>query len=74
MWTARRQKKIDKLLTMANDLAKNYTWDGEMKIWDECSDWNRKHEDEEIAMCEVAIESEYVNGFMIEDYVFTFDK
>lgn len=74
MVSARKQKKLNKLFSMADELTRNYTWDGEMKIWEECSDWNREHEDEEIFMCEVAIDSEYVNEFMIEDYTYTFNK
>jgi hypothetical protein len=75
-----RDRLIEKMVKMAIAITgKNsdkWTWDAEMAIWDLCSDWNSEHYDgmydeAEIFMSDYQTEdSEYVNGFMIEDDYF----
>ena len=69
-----REKVIKEMIRRANALLKN--WNRELfdSIWTMCLDWNREHEDEEIFMCEYqSDDSEYVNGFMIEDDYWVFE-
>lgn len=53
----------------ANELQKNYTWQGWEELWSMSSDWNSTHDErEEIAMYEHDNEeTELVDGFYIED-------
>lgn len=74
MTTERKQKELNKLFKLAEELISDYTWEKYSKLWGECSDWNREHEDEEIFMCETSDENDYVNGFMIEDYAFYYNN
>lgn len=69
-----REQTIREMITKANELKRNgWTRDGENAIWDMALDYNRSHDDE-IFMCEYQSEdSDYVNGFMIEDDYWTFD-
>lgn len=70
-----REQTINLMMEKANKLVNNWTREGENEIWTICIDWNSENEDEEIFMCEYQSEdSEYVNGFMIEDDYWTFDK
>lgn len=68
-----REQTISGMIAKANELKRNgWTRDGENAIWDMASDYNRTHDDE-IFMCEYqSDDSEYVNGFMIEDDYWTF--
>ena len=70
-----RDTAISKMIRQANLLKKNgWTRDGENAIWDIASEYNRTHDDE-IFMCEYQSDnSEYVNGFMIEDDYWTFEQ
>ena len=70
-----REKLISKMRDMANKLINKWTREEEDAIWTLCLDWNREHPDEEIFMCEYqSDDSEYVNGFMIEDDCWVFEK
>ena len=70
-----REKLISKLMDMANKLLNNWTGEEEDAIWKLCIGWNIEHPDEEIFMCEYqSDDSEYVNGFMIEDDYWVFEK
>ena len=75
MKMSKRDQTIMKMMKMANELLGNYTYDKCRAIWDMCSDWNSKHEgSEEIFMCEYqSDDSEFVNGFMIEDDIWVFE-
>ncbi len=65
-----RNQTISKMMKMANELMKNYTWEKNKALWDMCYDWNSTHEEsEEIFMCETSDDDDNVNGFMIEDDV-----
>lgn len=69
-----RAEVIAEMIKRANSLLK--AWDREIfdSIWSMCLDWNSEHEDEEIFMCEYqSDDSEYVNGFMIEDDYWVFE-
>lgn len=70
-----RDKMIQKMFKKANDLQKNYTWQGWEEIWDMCYDWNSTHaESEEIMMCEHENEETgLVDGFYIEDDYWVFE-
>ena len=64
-----KQKMFEQLVNMANNLVKDYSYDKMSKLWDACNEWNDKHPDEEIFMCDGCFnDSETVNGFYIEDY------
>jgi len=75
-----RNELINKMVEMAVKItgknSDNWTRSAENEIWRLCSDWNSEHydgmyDDAEIFMCEYQTEdSEYVNGFMIEDDCF----
>jgi hypothetical protein len=70
-----REQTITKMLKMAvaitGKCSDDWTLDKETEIWNTCLDWNAEHEDEEIFMCEYQTDdSEFVNGFMIEDDYF----
>ena len=66
--TNERQKYINKMVELANDIVKNYTWEKWERLWSMSSDWNSKHsEKEEIAMCEHENDEGVVDGFYIED-------
>lgn len=69
-----RIQTIKKMIKMANELVKNYTWEQNKELWDMCCDWNRNHdESEEIFMCEIWAEDGYDgDGFMIEDDIWFF--
>lgn len=69
-----RADMIEKLFEMANELAKNYTWDKYYEIFDTCCNWNREHEEsEEIFVCEIYKEDGYENdGIMVEDDYFLY--
>lgn len=70
-----REQLISKMFDMANKLLNNWAREGENAIWKLCIDWNMEHPDEEIFMCEYqSDDSEYVNGFMIEDDWWVFEK
>ena len=71
-----RTETIKSMMTKANKMLKDgWTRDGENEIWNMALDWNREHEDDEIFMCEYQSEdSEFVNGFMIEDDYWTFEN
>lgn len=70
-----REKLISKMMDKANELLDNWTRDGEDEIWTMCLDWNSENPDAEIFMCEYQSEgSEYVDGFMIEDDYWVFEK
>ena len=70
-----KQKVLEQMIKKANALLKNWTRDGENEIWNMALDWNREHEDDEIFMCEYQSEdSATVNGFMIEDDYWIFEK
>lgn len=78
---SKRDEVINLMMDKANDLVKNgWTRDGEMEIWNICSDWNSEHyegsyDEAEIFMCDYQSEdSDTVNGFMIEDDYWVFDK
>lgn len=58
-----KDQMIDKLVGMANELVKGYTYDLNKTMWRTCLDWNDEHEDEQIWMCETD------DGFAIEDDV-----
>ena len=69
--TRNKRETIEIMLLKANELTKKYSYDLYSEIWEMASDWNRNHEDEEIFMCDYQSDnSEFVNGFMVEDYVF----
>ena len=70
---ANREQIIAEMVKKANAMLKNgWTREGENAIWDMASDYNRTHDDE-IFMCEYqSDDSEYVNGFMIEDDYWVF--
>lgn len=70
-----REQTILKMVKMADELVKNYSYDKYNEIWEICSDWNREHEgSEEIFMCDYqSDDSAYVNGFMIEDDYWVFE-
>lgn len=79
-----RDETISKMFTMAWAITgKNsdkWTRDAEDEIWDMSLDWNREHyngtgDEAEIFMCEYQTEdSEFVNGFMIEDDYFIVEE
>lgn len=70
-----REETIRVMIQKATNLLKNWSRDEEDVIWTMCSDWNSKHENEEIFMCEYqSEESETVNGFMIEDDYWVFES
>ena len=58
-----KDEMILNLMSMANQLVKNYTYELNKRMWTACLDWNREHPDEEIFMCETD------DGFAIEDDV-----
>lgn len=63
-----KQKVIEQMVQIANELTKNYTWDKFNALLDLCSDWNEEHEEEYIFMCDhVSEETGLTNGFYIED-------
>lgn len=65
-----RAQTISKMIKMANELVKDYSWEKNNELWDMCYDWNSTHpEREEIFMCETSDDDDNVNGFMIEDDV-----
>ena len=67
-----REQLISRMFDMANKVE---TRDDADAIWKLCLDWNREHPDEEIFMCDYqSDDSEYVNGFMIEDVYWVFEK
>lgn len=68
----KRDRMIEKMCKMANELMKDYSWEKECKIWDLCYDWNSNHCDCEIFMSEVSDDNDEVNGFAIEDDVWYF--
>ena len=69
-----REKVIMEMIRRANSLLKSWNRDLFDSIWTMCLDWNREHEDDEIFMCEYqSDDSEYVNGFMIEDDYWVFE-
>lgn len=70
----KKAEVITEMIKKANALLK--TWDRDVfdSIWHMCIDWNDSHEDDEIFMCEYqSDDSEYVNGFMIEDDYWVFE-
>ena len=69
-----REQMILKMMEMANDVVKNYTWEKYHKIWTMCADWNSSHESsEEIFMCDMEADEEHPNGgFYIEDDYWVF--
>lgn len=69
-----RQEMINKLMTMARELAKNYSWNRYMALFDMCCDWNRDHEEsEEIFVCEIYKADGYENdGIIVEDDYFCY--
>ena len=69
MMTKAKERMITKMVKLANDLVKNYTWEKNKALWSMCSDWNSNHEEsEEIFMCELDADDEHPNGgFCIED-------
>ena len=70
-----REQLISKMMNMANKLINKWTREEEDAIWTLCLDWNSEHPDEEVFMCEYqSDDSEYVNGFMIEDDYWVFKK
>lgn len=71
-----KEKMIKKMMQKANELSRNYTWQGWKEIWDMCSDWNSTHnQKEEIFMCEHENEETgLVDGFYIEDDYWTFPE
>lgn len=72
-----REQTIMTMMQKANQLLKEgYSHDKMMEIWDMASDWNDEHEDEkeQIFMSDYQSEdSEFVNGFMIEDDFWLFE-
>ena len=66
---------IGKMQELANAMKRTgWSRDGENAIWEMASDYNRTHDDE-ICMCDYqSDDSEYVNGFMIEDDYWTFEQ
>ena len=76
----KRDDLISLMMDKAKALTKKWTRAGEDEIWEMCSNWNSEHyggcyDEAEIFMCEYQSEdSEYVNGFMIEDDYWTFEK
>lgn len=80
----KRDKLINKMVKMAIAITgKNsdkWTRDAENAIWEMCSDWNSEHYDgmydeAEIFMCDYQTDdSEFVNGFMIEDDYFIIEQ
>ena len=67
-----REQLISMMFDMANKVR---TQDEADAIWRLCLDWNREHPDEEIFMCDYQSDgSECVDGFMIEDDVWVFEK
>lgn len=69
-----REKVIMEMIRRANSLLKSWNRDLFDSIWTMCIDWNREHEDDEIFMCEYqSDDSEYVNGFVIEDDYWVFE-
>ena len=70
----KRADVIAEMIKRANSLLKAWDRDTFDSIWRMCSDWNGSHEDDEIFMCEYqSDDSEYVNGFMIEDDYWVFE-
>lgn len=69
-----QQEMIGRLLDLAVRFMK--TDDGRIyrAIWNICCEWNRRHEDLEIAVYETSDDDDNVNGFAIEDEVFYFNK
>lgn len=65
---------IKKMMQKANKMLRDgWSRDSENAIWELAFDYNRTHDDE-IFMCEYqSDDSEYVNGFMIEDDYWIFD-
>lgn len=70
-----RATVIRKMYELANAMKRTgWTRDCENAIWEMASDYNRTHDDE-IFMCDYqSDDSEYVNGFMIEDDYWTFEQ
>ena len=66
MMTKERQRYINKMVELANDIVRDYTWEKWERLWSMSSDWNSTHEDE-IAMYEHENEDGVVDGFYIED-------
>ena len=58
-----KDEMILNLMSMANQLVKDYSYDLNKRMWRTCLDWNDEHPDEEIFMCETD------DGFAIEDDV-----
>jgi hypothetical protein len=70
-----RAEMIRKMMDKADELRKNYTYQGWEEIWEMCYEWNSTHsEEEEIFMAEHENEETgYVDGFYIEDDYWTFE-
>lgn len=70
-----KEQVLNKMINMANKLLDGWTREKENAIWTLCLIWNTEHPEDEIFMCEYQSEdSEYVNGFMIEDDYWVFEK
>ena len=62
----KRDKVLEKMHNICNELTKNYTWDQYNLLCAICSDWNNDHEDEEIFLCDTD------DGIAIEDDIYRF--
>lgn len=69
-----KDKIIREMMQKANAMLENgWSRDIENEIWQTASDYNSTHDDE-IFMCEYqSDDSDFVNGFMIEDDYWTFN-
>ena len=75
----KRDKMIDKLISQSLKILKDdksYSKCDELKIWEECSDWNSEHSNDEIFMCEYSghYSTTQVIGYMIEDDIFIYPE
>lgn len=71
---AKRDKMLDKLYKIANQLGKKYSRDAYNKMWTMCSDWNSEHfEDGEIFMCEDYDEDGKFRYYIEDDYFYLAD-
>lgn len=66
------QRTIDKMTQLAIKLTKEFDWVVYSKIWDLCGEWNDKHPECEIFLCDYSLDSEgnetnRNTGIMIED-------
>lgn len=69
-----RQEVVDRMWELGL-LMERRGYDGTMnnKIWGLANDWNRKHENEEIFMCEHENDNGIVDGFYIEEDYLVFE-